>query len=140
MSDPTLQNTVIVYVEDDPRSRKVMNLLLRGSLGLQHVTILEDSRNFMAQIEALDPPPQVVFLDIHVAPLDGFAMLSLLQAHPRFQKVPVVALTASVMNEEVGQLRVAGFHGCIAKPIDTDIFPEILKRILNGEAIWNITS
>jgi CheY-like chemotaxis protein len=50
----------------------------------------------------------------------------------------VVALTASVMNEEVEQLRAAGFHSCLAKPIDIDTFPDVLNRILDGESVWRI--
>jgi CheY-like chemotaxis protein len=70
--------TAILYVEDDPRSRKVMNLLLRGSMGLSDVTILEDSEDFLKKVLALNPVPEVIFLDIHVAPHNGFEMLKML--------------------------------------------------------------
>jgi hypothetical protein len=49
-----------------------------------------------------------------------------------------VALTASVMNEEVHKLREAGFHSVIAKPIDVDTFPDLLHRIVGGETVWRI--
>lgn len=130
----------ILYVEDDPRSRKVMTMLLRGSMGLSNVTILEDSRDFLSHVESLNPVPDVIFLDIHVTPYNGFEMLEMLRQRREFRHIPVVALTASVMNEEVEQLRQAGFHSCLAKPIDSDTFPETLYRILNGEAVWRIIS
>jgi len=47
----------------------------------------------------------------------------------------VVALTASVMNEEIQQRRTAGFDGCLAKPIDVDEFPHSLARILEGDLL-----
>jgi CheY-like chemotaxis protein len=50
----------------------------------------------------------------------------------------IVALTASVMNEEVQELKTAGFNGCLAKPIDLQTFPETLRQIFNGETIWRI--
>jgi CheY-like chemotaxis protein len=50
----------------------------------------------------------------------------------------VVALTASVMNEEVERLKKAGFNGVLAKPIDQQAFPGVITRILNGEHIWNV--
>jgi CheY-like chemotaxis protein len=86
----------------------------------------------------LSPKPDVVFLDIHVDPLDGFGMLKLLKRSPSLKNVPVIAMTASVMNEEVAQLQTAGFDGCIAKPIDKNEFPSLLERILKGEKIWSI--
>lgn len=129
----------VLYVEDDASSRKVMRLLLKGALELEHVTFFEDSHHFMERVVALDPQPDIVFLDIHLKPFSGFEMLQMLRENPLYDAVPIVAMTASVMNEEVQQLVDAGFNGCIAKPIDTDSFPETLQRILEGELIWQIT-
>ena len=129
---------VILYVEDDAKSRTIMNLLLKNRMGLQHVTIFEDSTDFLTNLRSLRPVPNIIFLDIHVKPYDGFEMLAMLRLDPVFHRAPIVALTASVMNEEVQQMRTMGFDGCLAKPIDLDTFPEILARLLNGETIWRI--
>ncbi|HEX2905247.1 MAG TPA: response regulator [Phototrophicaceae bacterium] len=130
---------VVLYVEDDPQSRKLMRMLLKGRMNLPHVTILENSEDFLAKVEALDPKPDLIFLDIHVKPYDGFEMLRMLRQLDSVKGTPVVALTASVMNEEVQQLRTAGFNGCLAKPIDLATFPETVASILAGEIIWRIT-
>ena len=129
---------VILYVEDDAKSRTIMNLLLKSRMGLEHVTIFEDSTDFLTHLRSLRPVPNIIFLDIHVKPYSGFEMLAMVRLDPVFHKTPVVALTARVMNEEVQQLRARGFDGCLAKPIDLDTFPEILDHILNGETIWRI--
>jgi CheY-like chemotaxis protein len=128
---------IILYVEDEARSRKVMRLITMD-MGLSDVTIFEDSTDFAARAKALIPKPDVVFLDIHVKPYNGFEMLTMLRALEQFKGVPIVAMTASVMNEEIDQLRTAGFDGCLAKPIDMDTFPNTLARILKGEAVWRI--
>lgn len=131
--------TSVLYVEDDARSRMIMKMLLTSRMKLDGVEIWEDSADFEQRLQALDPKPDVIFLDIHVDPHSGFDMLKMVRAHEQFEKTPTVALTASVMNEEIEQLRHAGFHGCIAKPIDIDTFPDIFERILKGESIWTIT-
>jgi CheY-like chemotaxis protein len=128
----------ILYVEDDPMSRMVMQMLLKGRMQLEHVTIFEDSSDFMNKAAAIVPPPDVIFLDIHMQPLDGFEMLKLLRTTATFDNTPVVAMTASVMNEEVAKLQASGFDGCIAKPIDKNSFPQLLDRILQGEKVWSI--
>jgi len=107
---------------------------------LKKAAILSSGWNFIERVEALSPQPDVIFLDIHVKPYDGFEMLKMLREHPNYRKVPVVALTASVMNEEVEQLRVAGFDSCFATPLDIDQFPDRLQRVLNGEVMWYILS
>ena len=128
---------VILYVEDEPLSRKVMRMLA-AHLDLSNVTIFEDSTDIVTRATALDPKPDVIFLDIHMKPYTGFEMLAMLRKTEQFHNTPIVAMTASVMNEEVQQLQTAGFSGCISKPIDIDTFPDTLRRIMSGETIWRI--
>ena len=130
----------ILYVEDDAKSRKVMQMLLVSVMRLPHVTIFEDSVDFLKRAKNLDPKPDIILMDIHLQPHNGFEMLEMLRQSSHFQHTPVVALTASVMNEEVEQLQSAGFDGCIAKPVDMDVFPELLDLILDGKKIWRIVS
>ena len=115
-----------------------MEMLLVRDLGYENLTIFKNSEDFIARLEALPAVPDVIFLDIHMKPYNGFDMLRMLRAHDGYRQVTVIALTASVMNEEVDMLEEAGFDGCIAKPIDGDDFPELLETILNGEQVWNI--
>ena len=129
---------VVLYVEDDPQSRKVMRMVLKGRMNLTHVTILENSEDFLQRLEEMEPKPDVIFLDIHMQPHNGFEMLKMLQQCQWLKQTRIIALTASVMNEEVHQLRTSGFHGCLAKPIDITTFPETFNRIVAGESIWRI--
>lgn len=130
-------NPVILYVEDEVRSRRVMQMMA-ASLDITHLTIFDDSSDFEARVQKLDPQPDIIFLDIHVLPTDGFGLLKLLRAMPQYEKTAIVAMTASVMSEEIHQLRTSGFDGCIAKPIDIDTFPDSLRRICAGEQVWRI--
>jgi CheY-like chemotaxis protein len=131
-------NPAFLYVEDEPLSRKVMEMLMVRGLGYKTLNIFENSDQFITRIENLGQKPDVIFLDIHMKPHTGFEMLEMLRQHPDYQHTTVIALTASVMNEEVDMLRTAGFDGAIAKPIDPVSFPLLLKQILQGEEVWNI--
>src|SRR5690242_18611213 len=129
----------ILYVEDDAGSRKVMQYLVRGVLQNCQLTMFEDSHDFMPRVQMLEQQPTVIMLDIHVEPISGFEMLQQLREHDYYKDLPILALTASVMNEEVAKLRRAGFSGVLAKPLDPDQFPNLFQRILGGEQVWNIT-
>ena len=113
-------------------------MLLTGRMGIPQVTIFENSADFEDRVQALDPKPDIVFLDIQVEPYDGFTMLGMLRRMEWVNGTPVIALTASVMNEEVQQLRSAGFNGCLAKPLDLNTFQDTFQRLLAGEVIWRI--
>lgn len=128
----------ILYVEDDIHSRRVMTLMLNSMMKLPNLTIFDDSSDFLPRAEALSPKPDIIFLDIHMEPHSGFEMLDMLRRSPLFCETPVVAVTASVMNEEVIRLRSAGFDGCIAKPLSMEQFPHLLHAILRGEEVWRI--
>jgi CheY-like chemotaxis protein len=128
----------VLYVEDDEQSREIMYLLLAGEMGLSNVTIFPDSKDFIARLKALRPQPDIILLDIHVPPYTGFQMLEMLRGVKNFQKTPVIALTASVMNEEVAKLKTSGFNGVFPKPINQDIFPDMINRVLQGESIWRV--
>lgn len=126
----------LLYVEDDSGSRKVMQGLLERVEMPIHLELFEDSQDFLTRVEALDPTPDAYFLDIHVSPHGGFEMLEMLRNHKRFTNAVIIALTASVMNEEINKLKEAGFDGVLAKPLNFQTFPTTLMRILAGEKIW----
>ncbi len=133
MSDP-----IIFYIEDDELSREVMHTLLTRGLGYTSVTIFESSSEFELKLDTLTTIPDVIFLDIHMEPTDGFTILNLLRQRTKYDSTRVVALTASVMNEEVKKLKDAGFNGVIAKPLNYETFPNALLRILDKEDIWSV--
>jgi CheY-like chemotaxis protein len=128
----------ILYVEDDAMCRAVMEIVLTQQMGLTSVAMFDDSSNFMARLEQLPFQPNIVLLDIHIGPLNGFEMLNHLRALPHYANKPIAALTASVMSEEIARLRVAGFTGVIPKPIDIDVFPEIIARLMSGQSYWGL--
>jgi CheY-like chemotaxis protein len=126
-----------LYIDDDQFSRDAMKIIVQRGMR-ETLTLFEDTTNFMQRLQALSQRPQVILLDIHMQPHDGFAVLEMLRTHPGYQDIPVVALTASVMNEEVQKLNDAGFNGVIAKPFSVRSLPGLLKRIQDGEPVWNI--
>ena len=127
-----------MYVEDDESSQEVMKRLLKR-LGYVDLTIFESSHNFLDRVHALPAAPDVIFLDIQIAPLNGHQMLALLRGDDTFKEAKIIAMTASVMSSEVKELRDAGFDGLIGKPILKRIFPELLEEILEGKAVWYVS-
>lgn len=132
------QSAVVLYVEDDPLSRQVLSFLLTNVMGCSQPVVWEDSSQFTEKLSQLAPKPDVIFVDIHMGPLNGFEMLKIIRQHHELRTTPVIALTASVMSEEVKVLKEAGFSGAVAKPINMETFPETFGRILKGELVWRV--
>ena len=128
----------LLCVEDDPSNRLVMKLLVEKTLNPKYYTIFEDSTDFLPKVRKLPVRPEIILLDIHVSPFNGFQMLQMIRDDSVYFKTKVVALTASVMNEEVERLRKSGFDGAIGKPITLSTFPVVIERIMKGESIWQV--
>jgi CheY-like chemotaxis protein len=127
-----------LYVEDDPLSREALSIILTRIMGIKRLFVFEDSTDFMRRVKALPTIPDLIMLDIHMRPHNGFEMLDMLRQDPDFQHCRIIALTASVMNEEVSLLRASGFDGAIGKPIDVGNLPGLIEQILAGEEVWYI--
>ncbi|HLY25545.1 MAG TPA: response regulator, partial [Aggregatilineales bacterium] len=125
-----------LYVEDDPMSREIMKFLLTRMMKFPDLTIFDNSQDFLDKLRMLPHIPNVIFLDIQMSHHDGYELLQMLRAEPTYQQSKVVAMTANVMATDVQGLRKVGFDGLIGKPILKDIFPDLIKRILDGESVW----
>ncbi|HLF28763.1 MAG TPA: response regulator [Anaerolineae bacterium] len=89
-------------------------------------------------MEFADSMPQVdlILMDIHLPYEDGFEAMARLRGEPRFKNTLIVAVTADASESTLNRARHSGFDGFIGKPLDPDHFPEQIKQILNGEAVW----
>ena len=134
-----MKELVFLYVEDDAHSREALTVILQRIMKIEHLYVFENSENFAARIGALAPRPDVILLDIHMEPITGFEMLKLLRQNLGYRDTKIIALTASVMNEEVELLKESGFDAVIGKPIHVASFPGLIQRVVNGESFWYIT-
>jgi len=91
-------------------------------------------------LEFADSMPRVdlILMDIHLPYEDGFEALSRLRNEPRFKDTMIVAVTADANEGTFNRAKKSGFDGFIGKPIDPDRFPEQIKAILKGEAVWHM--
>jgi signal transduction histidine kinase/CheY-like chemotaxis protein len=85
----------ILVVDDEEISR----YLLRQHLTAPHHQIIEAATGAEAIRLAQSDPPDVVCLDLGMPDLDGVAVLERLKAHPATRDVPVVVVTARVLDE-----------------------------------------
>lgn len=132
------QQPVLVYVEDDEASIFVMKMVVERVMGLPNLFVLQSRADFVQQVKELGVVPDVFLLDIQMKPYGGVELLSMLRGDPQFKQSKVIALTASVTNEEVSLLKNGGFDGAIAKPLNIDVFPDLIAKIIDGEHIWYI--
>jgi CheY-like chemotaxis protein len=115
-----------------------MKMIVERIMGWESLYVLQNSANFIEWTTQIGVVPDLFLLDIQMEPYDGFELLSMLRGNPRFGASKVIAVTASVMSEQVARLKQSGFDGAIAKPLSIDVFPGLLEKVLTGESVWHI--
>ena len=77
----------------------------------------------------------IVLTDIRMPVLDGYGLLKKLKADSRYQNIPILAVTASIMREEKEKFLTYGFNAVIEKPIEQEILMNYLKKYFEYEVI-----
>jgi len=127
-------NAVILIVEDNLNNFILMTRLL-AFLGVKKCEWKASGWKVLEFAETLGNI-NLILMDIALPDADGFESLASLRSHPGFLEVPIVAVTADVSAKNVARAREAGFNGFIGKPLDPDRFPEQVRRVLQGEEVW----
>ena len=104
----------VLVAEDHPVNRKVVGLLLQ-SMGHQ-VSFAENGQQALTQAGLSDF--DLVLMDIHMPVMDGLTSARQIRAMPGARgQVPIVALTADVMNDAAEQAMAAGMNAFLSKPL-----------------------
>ena len=82
------------------------------------------------------PRIDLILMDIRLPYEDGYQALQKIRANQRLHETLVVAVTAEASEEQMNKAKAAGFDGFLGKPLDPDRFPEQIRRLLQGEAVW----
>ena len=114
---------LVLIVEDNEKNMK----LARDLLQFHGFTTIEANNAEDGVTLARTKLPQLVLMDIQLPGMDGVTALAQLRSDTTTSRIPVVAMTASVMKEDRERFDSAGFDGFITKPIDVRAFPQQVR-------------
>ncbi len=116
----------ILIVEDNPLNLK----LIRDVLEFRGFDVVTARSGEEGVTVAASSAPDLVLMDLQLPGIDGHEALQRIHADPRCRDVPVVAVTAFAMKEDIARAEAAGFAGYIAKPISVRALSEQLAQFL----------
>lgn len=108
-----MTKATLLIVDDEPTNLAVLAELLRPQYRVRA------ARSGEAALEAIRRPPipDLVLLDVMMPAMDGYEVLSRLQAEPELARIPVIFLTALGEAEDEERGLLAGAVDYITKPI-----------------------
>ncbi|QNK67537.1 response regulator [Variovorax sp. PAMC26660] len=124
--DRIFEGRTILLVDDDVR-----NIFALTSALEQRGAAVEIGRNGREALEKLDQVSEIdlVLMDVMMPEMDGLEATRRMRADPRFQKMPVIAITAKAMKDDREQCLAAGANDYLAKPVD-------LERLFSLLRVW----
>lgn len=122
----------ILIVEDDILTAKLF-CYIAESQGHEAVHAMD---GFLA-LEAIEKSQfDLIFMDIHMPGMNGFDVLKKLKEKNATSDVPVIAVTASTIENSDRELYLmSGFSEYIFKPVFVDKLKEIMGRYLGSSDI-----
>ncbi len=120
--------STILVVEDNEKNMK----LLRDVLGFKGHTVLEAVDGETGVAMGKEHLPDLVLMDIQLPGINGVEALRRLRADAATAGIPVIAVTASVMDQDRRQIIEAGFDAFVSKPINLKDFMGAVDAALKG--------
>jgi two-component system cell cycle response regulator DivK len=116
--------SVILIVEDNEKNLKLVRDVLqhKGYETIEAMTGLEGVRL------AIERKPDIILMDIQLPDIDGITALGRIRADPASERIPVLAVSASVMPDEQQRIVASGFDAYITKPINVKNFVETVDK------------
>ena len=119
---------LILIVEDNDKNMKLLRDVLghRGYRTLEAVTGEEGVALARAHV------PDLILMDIQLPGIDGIEAFEQLAADSVTKNIPVIAVTASAMQEERARIEAVGFTGYQPKPIQLKAFMAAVEEALSA--------
>ncbi len=126
-----LVNVRLLVVEDSPINQQIARELLTAEGAI--VEVADDGDAGVNKVLAADPPFDAVLMDIQMPNLNGYDASRKIRQHAGMESLPIIAMTANVMPNEIAACLEAGMNDHVAKPIDLDILVDTIQTHVYAE-------
>jgi two-component system, cell cycle response regulator DivK len=120
------KGTMILLVEDNADNQEIYRIILA-----HHGHAVLQAWDGEAGVRmAREHSPDLILMDLTMPLLDGLAATRILKADPATANIPIIALTAHAMEEDLAAAEAAGCIAFLAKPVAPVLVAEEVQRVL----------
>lgn len=116
----------LLLVEDNELNQELACELLHA-VGIK-TTLAENGQVALSLIE--EQSFDGILMDCQMPVMDGYTATREIRKQPKYQHLPIIAMTANVMSDDIAEVRACGMDAHIAKPINVRGMYETLTHIL----------
>ena len=130
----SLSNLKVLVVDDNALNREIFFDLINNPTQKVEVEMADDGK--MALLKVKQSNYDVILMDIQMPRMDGYeATRQIRKLKGRKANIPIIAMTANVLDGVAEKCHEAGMNDCISKPINLTILEQIIKRHINHSRI-----
>lgn len=130
-----MSKELILIVEDDFKSRKLLRDVLSAS---GYKTVEADNAEDGVKI-AQESLPDLILMDIRLPGMSGIDALHILRNDTKTAVIPVIAVTASVMESQKAEAVVAGFDAVESKPVNIQSLLAAIRKYIERKPLSETT-
>lgn len=124
-----MKKALILYIEDNDDNRKLVSRVLEAD----GYTVCGVESGFAGFAILEELTPDLILVDLQLPIMDGYTITEKLRQLEGFTHIPIVALSAYVLQEDIERCYAAGCNGFIQKPIDVDTLTEEVDLYLTKQ-------
>ena len=117
----------VLYVEENLLNHRLM---LQALAPRDDIRLLVSGEPIGALALARSELPDLIMLDINLPGMSGYELLDALQAEVETRDIPVMAISAKAMPEDIERGLAAGFRVYLTKPLDLNRLQLEINRLL----------
>ena len=114
----------VLIVDDDMRNSYALTTVLEEKE--MQVVVAETGKEALQKLEQHEDI-SIVLMDIMMPEMDGYEAIREIRKQYRYQKLPIIALTAKAMKGDKVKCIEAGANDYLAKPVDTDKLISLMR-------------
>ncbi len=123
----SMRPSKILYIEDNLANTELMKHVLRQLPDIELYCSLTAEEGLARAEQIL---PDLIFMDINLPGMDGYAALERLRDTESISGLPVIAVSAYAMKSNIRKGIDAGFDDFVTKPFDIERLYEVLEKYL----------
>lgn len=123
----TARSSMVLYIEDNPSNARLMERIFERFAGKHLMTATTGLAGLAA---AREHQPDLILLDINLPDINGYEVMSRLSQDARTAQIPVVALSADAMPNDVSRGLSTGIKQYLTKPVNIVQLRRVLEEVL----------
>ena len=121
----------ILLVEDDEDDQDIFREGVKLVKPGCKLLIAQNGEEGLTILQAGNPKPDYIFLDVNMPKMDGRAFLKSVKSDPLYSKIPVVIYSTNNNKSELGEYFKLGASNFVTKPSEFELLVTYLKTILH---------